>query len=314
MEIIRNQFVYPLTPGELREAAGEWEHLCLMHRIIGYLAEYYNIPLAQNLPSEEYKAKLLEFYDTYHIPFEALVKASESPVEELADTADQVYLFLSSLAQTYEIDGAGMGVDEREAFLMLFRDKKMQQIDREVSAQCVQLGFFTQVGNSLLICDPTTNLEDLDLVRLPDVEPGMWRAAVQVVKREEDGESDRYVPSFLMVKADSCPFSFQQMLEQSLLWPKRMNVFTDTGIMGVFDEKYYQDPTPFGIPPISGIDERWAKACSNLVLEYPNACVFPHGAISGSGEGEGLYDAYFLKNSAGKVIAVAIDFLLYGAD
>lgn len=314
MEITRNQLTYTLTPGELKEAAGEWEHLCLMHRIIGYLAEYHNIPLAQDLPSEEYRAKLLEFYDTYHIPFEALVKAYESPIEELADVADQVYLFLSSLAQTYEIDGAGMGVNERKAFLILFQDKKAQQLDREMSAQCVQLGFFTQVSSSLLICDPSTNPADLDLVRLPDVEPGMWRAAVQVVKKEEDGDLDQYAPSFLMVKADSCPFSFQQILEQSLLWPHLMNVFTDTGIMGVFDEKYYRDPTPFGIPPISGADERWTKACSNLILEYPNACVFPHGAISGAGEGEGLYDAYFLKNSAGRVIAIAIDFLLYGED
>ena len=71
-------------------------------------------------------------------------------------------------------------------------------------------------------------------------------------------------------------------------------------------------PTSFGIPPVSGADERWKRACNELILEYPYACVFPHGAISCSGEGEGLYDGYVLKNSAGRVIAIAIDFLLYG--
>lgn len=34
MEIIRDQIAYTLTPQELQEAAEEWKHLCLMHRII----------------------------------------------------------------------------------------------------------------------------------------------------------------------------------------------------------------------------------------------------------------------------------------
>ena len=110
MEIIRDQIAYTLTPQELQEAAEEWKHLCLMHRIISYLAEYHGIPLTMNLPNQEYKAKLLDFYDTYHIPFESLVKANESSVEELINAPDQVYLFLSSLAQTYELDEGYAGV------------------------------------------------------------------------------------------------------------------------------------------------------------------------------------------------------------
>ena len=92
MEIIRDQIAYTLTPQELQEAAEEWKHLCLMHRIIAYLAEYHGIPLTLNLPSQTYKTKLLDFYETYHIPFESLVRASESPVEELVNAPDQVYL------------------------------------------------------------------------------------------------------------------------------------------------------------------------------------------------------------------------------
>ena len=122
----RDQIAYTLTPQELQEAAEEWKHLCLMHRIISYLAEYHGIPLTMNLPNQEYKAKLLDFYDTYHIPFESLVKANESSVEELINAPDQVYLFLSSLAQTYELDEGYAGVPEKEGFLVLFQDKKTQ--------------------------------------------------------------------------------------------------------------------------------------------------------------------------------------------
>lgn len=313
MEIIRDQIAYTLTPQELQEAAEEWKHLCLMHRIISYLAEYHGIPLTMNLPNQEYKAKLLDFYDTYHIPFESLVKANESSFEELINAPDQVYLFLSSLAQTYELDEGYAGVPEKEGFLVLFQDKKTQSFAREIPTRCIQLGFFTQVSDEMLICDPSvTRSEPEMIVRLSGVELGMWRAAAQVVEREENGETGGPVPAFLLAKSSSCPFSFQQMLEQAFLWPKKENVFTDTGVMGIFDEKYYQDPTSFGIPPVSGADERWKRACNELVLEYPYACVFPHGAISCSGEGEGLYDGYVLKNSAGRVIAIAIDFLLYG--
>lgn len=144
MEIIRDQNAYTLTPQELQEAAEEWKHLCLMHRIISYLAEYHGIPLTMNLPNQEYKAKLLDFYDTYHIPFESLVKANESSVEELINAPDQVYLFLSSLAQTYELDEGYAGVPEKEGFLVLFQDKKTQSFAREIPTRCIQLGFFTQ--------------------------------------------------------------------------------------------------------------------------------------------------------------------------
>ena len=314
MEIIRDQNAYALAPQELRKAAEEWEHLCLMHRIIGYLAEYHNLPLTANLPDQKYRPAFLNFYETYHIPFEALVKVAESPVEELVNAPDQVYLFLSSLAQTYELDGECTGVPEKEAFLIQFQDRKQESFDREKSSQCVRLGFFTQVSDNLLICDSAISRDDENLVCLSPAEPGMWRAAVQMVKREESGEMDGTVPAFLLAKSSSCPFSFQQMLGQALLWRKKQNVFTESGIMGVFDEKYYQDPTPFGFPPIPGSNERWVKECGNLLRGYPNACVLPHGAISCSGEGEGLYDAYYLENSMGKVIAIAIDFLLYGAE
>ena len=128
------------------------------------------------------------------------------------------------------------------------------------------------MSDEMLICDPSvTRSEPEMIVRLSGVELGMWRAAAQVVEREENGETGGPVPAFLLAKSSSCPFSFQQMLEQAFLWPKKENVFTDTGVMGIFDEKYYQDPTSFGIPPVSGADERWKRACTELVLEYPYA-------------------------------------------
>ena len=291
----------------------EWMHLCLMHRIISYLAMYHQLPLTRDISAEKHKQKLLDFYETYHLPFETLVKASESPIESLIDCPDQVYLFLSSLAQTYEIDWADTGISEEEAFLILFQEKDAQSLSREIPTQCIQLGFYTQMSNQLLICDPSTSREDSNLICLSGVEPGIWRAATQIVGKE-DGEINEPAPAFLLAKSQTCPLSFQQIMEQAFLWPKKQNVFTDIGILGFFDEKYYQDPTLFGIPPLSGKNDRWLKVCSDLLVEYPNACILPHGVISCSGEGEGLYDAYYLKDTKGHIIAVALDFLLYGED
>lgn len=130
MEIICNQTPYILTAQELRKASEEWEHLCLMHRIVAYLADYYNLPLSLHLTTKEQQINLSRFYNLYHLPFEALVKVHEDPVEALTDCPDPVYLFLSSLAQTYESDIHSSSISEEEAFQALFSDKEIQALDR----------------------------------------------------------------------------------------------------------------------------------------------------------------------------------------
>lgn len=312
MEITCNQIPYILTAGELRKASEEWEHLCLMHRIITYLAGYYRLPLSLHMTTKEQQINLSRFYSLYHLPFEALVKVHEAPVESLMDCPDQIYLFLSSLAQTYESDIFARSLPEDKAFQILLADKEAQSADRETPSQCVRLGFFVQTSDSILICDPSAPKDDPNLTRLSLPEQGVWQTSVQIIEPDKGGVQGEPLASFLLAKSSTCPFTFQQMLEQAFLWPKIQNVFTDSGVMGVFDAKYYQDPTPFGIPPIAGAENRWTKTCAELVLGFPNASVIPHGAVSCSGAGEGLYDAYYLRNTAGKIIAIAVDFLLYG--
>ena len=62
---------------------------------------------------------------------------------------------------------------------------------------------FRQIGD-----DPVHEPEMI--VRLSGVELGMWRAAAQVVEREENGETGGPVPAFLLAKSSSCPFSLSQ--------------------------------------------------------------------------------------------------------
>ena len=312
MEITFNQVPYALSALELRKASEEWEHLCLMHRIVSYLADYYNLPLSLHLTTKEQQSNLLRFYNLYHLPFETLVKVHEDPVEALTDCPDQIYLFLSSLAQTYESEILGTSISEEEAFRMLLSDKEAQALDREIPSQCIQFGFFIQTSSPILICDPFTPKNDPNLTRLDFPEEGAWQTAVQMIEPDGGDALDGPLVSFLLAKSSACPFTFQQMLEQAFLWPRIQKVFTDSGVIGLFDSKYYQDPTSFGMPPVAGAGARWSKVCADLVLDFPNACIFPHGIVSCSGMGEGLYDAYFLRNAAGKVAAVAVDFLLYG--
>jgi len=163
MNLIQNQLLDTQTK---KWTEKEWDHLCLMHRIIGYLAMYYHLPLVQDESAEQNKTNFLDFYETYHIPFEALIKAGATPVESLVDCPDQVYLFLLSLAQTYEIDWADTGLPEEEAFLIIFQEKTAQTFARETPTQYVQLGFYTQMTDQLLICDPSVGKRDANLVCL----------------------------------------------------------------------------------------------------------------------------------------------------
>lgn len=314
MEIVcSDNSVYKLSGIELKKAAEEWDYLCLMQRIISHISYYYQLPLSHKAATAYEKKNLERFYDLYHIPFESLVKVYESPVESLVDCPDQVYLFLSSLAQSYknEVDP---NLPERASFVTFLRDKELQFEDRGTPERCTQLGFFIQSSDTILVCDPATPKADKNLSLLKNVEQGAWQAAAQIVSTDKGEVPGTPMIAFLLAKSSSCPLNFQQMLEQAFLWPKLQNVYTDTGAMGLFDAKYYQDPTPFGIPPVHGSEKKWVKSCMELIAESPNACVLPHGVLSMSGEGEGLYDGYFLRNAAGRVIAIAVDFLLYGAD
>ena len=311
MEIVRNGENISLTTSELRSAAKEWEHLCLMQRIVKYLARYYHLPLSANGVTEEQRKGMDAFYDMYHIPFEAIVSSAYGcDVENLSACSDQVYIFLSSLAQTYEEDETLSSMPEEEGFMLLLRDKEGQAPNKEIPTQWVGMGVFSQTSERMVIGDPYACKSNPGLATLMCPTAGLWSTAVQLVVRTDKQEQP--MVAMLFAKAQSCPYSFRQLQEQMFFWRKANTVATGSGVVGIFDEAYFQDPTLLGIPPMIGSAEKWADACVELTNSYPYAGVLPHGVVSCSGAGEGQYDAYYLRDAKGRVMAIAVDYLLYG--
>jgi len=299
---------------EVREAAQEWNHLCLMKRLVKYLSDYYDVPLSVTPTAEASLPNLQGFYNTYRLPFCFVVEwAYNCEPEQLVDCPDQVFLFLSSLAHSYETDESLHDLPEEEAFTLIFRERDaLAQARDDFESTLVKLGMFVQSSDTLVVGDPSVPKDEDSLCTIPKVERGMWSAAVLDVARCSSPEEQKV--SFLLAKSMSCSYSFQQILEQVFFWKTvPFRVVAMNGVVGLFDLKSYQDPTVFGHAPLTkDAGDIWAKACVNATYDYPYAGILPHGVISCSGEGEGAYDVYYLCNSSGSVVAVVVDYLLYG--
>lgn len=312
MDIIRNDESFVLSMEELREAAYEWNHLCRMQRIVGYLADYYDLPLSASQMTEASSANLEAFYATYHLPFCPLVDyAYNCPIENLVECPDQAYLFLSTLAQSYEQDEHLSLLPEEEAFRIMFQDKESSSAD-EAGSNIVSLGIFIQGTSSMVVGDPSVPNDEAYICTVSNIKPGIWTAAVQEVLSTNIDQPPRI--SLLLAKSARCPYTFQQMVEQLFFWEHyHSSVTTMNGAIGLYDAHYYQDPTSFGVSPLDKNGEAfWINACLEMTLEYPGAGILPHGVVSSSGDGEGSYDVYLLRDAGGSIIAIAVDFLLYG--
>lgn len=311
MNIVRNNNTIPLTFAELREAAQEWSHLGLMQRIIEHLASYYDLPLVSSKTDED-DPKLAAFYNTYHLPFQSIIESAYGcELEDIANSPNQVFLFLSMLAQNYEHGEYPPSFSEEESFMLMFRERDGQASDLEVQSTPVGLGVFVQSCDTIIIGDPSVPKDNDGLCVLQNVDLGLWSSAVYEVALPNFPNEQRV--ALLLSKSQRCPYTFQQMVEQMFFWKKVPNgILTGNGAIGLFDTRYYQDPTSLGIPPVEAGCQRWIQHCIDVTLDYPYAGVLPHGIISSSGEGEGAYDAYYLRDSDGKVVGVVLDYMLYG--
>lgn len=313
MEIIRGNKSYSLTIDEVKEAAQEWEHLLLMQRIVKYLADYYDLPLSADQHIDALEDNLARFYETYHFPFSLIVdSAYDCEPEDLVNCPDQVYLFLSTLAQSYDHDEDLSELPEEDAFRLMFQEKETQINFVESNSKIINLGIYIQNSDKLVIGDPSIPNDHTYLCQFKDVLRGVWSCAVSEVTDSVQPFNQQV--SYLLAKSDECPFTFQQMLEQLFFWNTYPNsITTMNGAVGLFDAKYYQDPTTFGKLPVTKDSVHcWVDQCLGVTLEYPYAGILPHGVISSSGAGEGSYDAYYMCNIAGNIIAIVVDFLLDG--
>lgn len=102
-------------------------------------------------------------------------------------------------------------------------------------------------------------------------------------------------------------------------WVKDTKAGVDSGQMSVFDLKFFRDDAEAGKTAMpkwmtpkriksEGPGEVFYGACCTMTSNEQSAGSLPHGAISASGYGDGLYPIYIKKNPQGKVVAVSIKF------
>ena len=154
------------------------------------------------------------------------------------------------------------------------------------------LGQFEQTSNSMIISDPT--FEDSgdslfgETFYLENVLPGLYDS--WVVKSELIYQNySRLDNTYLLA-------IHYQYVTQTFDWKKITKVPVDTGQAGIYDSEYY-----------CADDEKWYDMNSQIILTDLGAGVLPHGVVSHSGPGDGVYTAYAAYVNE-KVIAVCINF------
>ena len=91
------------------------------------------------------------------------------------------------------------------------------------------------------------------------------------------------------------------------------SIGVDTGQVGIYDLAYYRDDNIVrGYPSASSITssdrgEHWYKVNSYMTGREPRTGVIPHGAISSSGYGDGVYPVNILYDNS-QIVGVWIDF------
>lgn len=179
------------------------------------------------------------------------------------------------------------------------------------------LGAFEVTGTVLRLSDPCYEKGTWCSGTVPDALPGRWIGKCRYAI--DWGLRSFYVAAF---HDDSNPSAalFHQSIPVNLAdltahgWEHvDAHVGVDSGQAGIFDDAHYRDDRVITVEPEFARGEsepgsRWYGACCDLTLSGASAGVIPHGVVSGSGMGDGGYDAYVRRNPSGQVIAVVIDF------
>lgn len=175
------------------------------------------------------------------------------------------------------------------------------------------LGEFELTGPNLRVSDPCYERNVWCCGVLSNCIVGTWEAAKSVV---DEGAWGHRVEA-LLVRADSCPSSFEDLAalfaEDKENWFEAdFEVGVDSGQAGFFDDERYQDEHEFdGWPaPAGDYGSDWYSYCCEITLKSSDAAgVFPHGVVSCSGYGDGGYYCLFHRNRDGETDMAIIVFL-----
>ena len=90
-----------------------------------------------------------------------------------------------------------------------------------------------------------------------------------------------------------------------------LEVCVDSGQAGFFDDAFYQNDTVFEELPAPGfaIGDLWYRHVCDITLSKMSAGVFPYGAVSSSGFGDGGYTCYTHADENGVIDFAFIVFI-----
>lgn len=161
------------------------------------------------------------------------------------------------------------------------------------------LGTFTVESGHIIISDPCYKKSVIKkgLSTTHEVPIGIWKASVT--------RGDR-VSALIVEYADT---------GESCKWVKTgETVAVDSGQMSIFDEKFYLKVSEAKGRELAHYIKRdpFYAACCALTCgpnsESRDGGVLPHGAVSPSGYGDGVYEVYIKTLANGTIVGVKVSF------
>ncbi len=156
-------------------------------------------------------------------------------------------------------------------------------LPRVHQAQRIDLGSFELESNRIVAADPTYADDDSLRVTLAPAAPGQWDAWIGKADVEDWGTR--------AVELGATKHG-TKVVDWKVLDTKGVGV--DSGQAGLFDPKYINQTSL--LPPVEkwasepiDRDNLWYSYCSARTLSDQLAGVIPHGVVSASGVGDGLY-------------------------
>ena len=167
-------------------------------------------------------------------------------------------------------------------------------------------------GNRVVVSDPCYKRGTWCQGIVENPKKGTWEGSVT---KFDDGEWGTRITQLICCHEDFSPLAISPL---SILpfehWQKLpFDVGVDSGQAGVFDDEYYQNDESVKdctrkSENVVCEDEPWYSICCDRTLGKEGFGTVPHGFVSTSGYGDGVYTAYCLKKDD-EVIAVKIVFI-----
>ncbi len=175
-----------------------------------------------------------------------------------------------------------------------------------------KLGTFELTGPVLCVSDPCYERDLWCCGTVENCEPGTWETAV-LTKDEGDWGIRNAVLIARHEESGPGLEAFRKVLNgKDKTWQEcPLEVGVDSGQAGIFDGNHYQDDSVFDGMPVAefNADNSWYSHCCDITMSPLGAGVLPYGVVSGSGDGDGVYDAFQHIGEDGRTDSVFIVFL-----